>query len=109
MRTINSIGDLLIDFLGAGICDKEISGRIRENVREENLINLYNFAQKHDLAHIVADVLFKHKLVSNQGIENLYRTNLMMALVRYQRLSAEFEKISSLFDEYKISYILLQM
>lgn len=108
VRAINTIEKMLISFLRVGICGGELDETIKENINEENLVKLYNFAHEHDLAHIVADVLFKKKLISDCEIKDVYRANLMMSLVRYQNLSIELEKLCNLLEENQIPHIPLK-
>ena len=108
VRSINTIEKMLISFLRVGICGGELDETISENINEENLVKLYNLAHEHDLAHIVADVLFKKKLMPDYEIKDIYRANLMMSLVRYQNLSIELEKICTLLEENQIPHIPLK-
>lgn len=108
VRNINTIEKMLIDFLRVGICGGEINRETKENITEENLIKLYDFAQRHDVAHIVADVLFKQKHMPDHKIADVYKNCLMMSLVRYQQLIYELKRIEELFEENKIFHIPLK-
>jgi len=108
VRNINIIEKMFIDFLRIGICGGEINKEIKEKITEENLENLYNLAQKHDLAHVVADVLFKQKLMPDYEISVVYKNCLMMSLVRYQQLTYELTRICDLLEENKIPHMPLK-
>jgi len=108
VRNITLTEKMFIDFLRVGICGEELNNETKENITEENLDNLYNLAQKHDLAHVVADVLFKQKLMPDYEIASAYRNCLMMSLVRYQQLTYELTRICDLLEENKIPHMLLK-
>lgn len=99
---------MLITFLRAGICGSEIDDTTKKNLTEENLTELYNLAKKHDVAHIVADVLYKRKLMPNYEISTEYKNYLMVALIRYQQITYELLRMCDLFEENKIPHIPLK-
>ena len=108
VRTINTIERMFIDFLRVGICGGEISQETADNITEENLVQIYNLAQKHDLAHIVGDVLFKKKIMPDCDIAKIYEYNLLMSVLRYQNLNFELQRICDLFEKNEIPHIPLK-
>lgn len=105
---MNTIENMLITLLRAGICGGEIDNATKENINEENLEKLYKLAQSHDVAHIVADVLFKQSLMPDGEIAVRYKRSLMMSILRYQQLSFELNRIRALFEENQIPYMPLK-
>ncbi|MBQ4516713.1 MAG: nucleotidyltransferase family protein [Clostridia bacterium] len=99
---------MLIDFLRVDIFGGELGEFTKENITEDNLTEIYNLAQKHDLAHVVADILFKTKLMPEVSISESYRAALLIALARYQRLSFELEKVCNLLEENGIPHMPLK-
>ena len=99
---------MLIDFLRIGICGEKISDNFKENLTVENLENLYKFAKTHDLAHIVADVLYKNKLMPDCEIATEYKNSLMVSLLRYQQIAYELKRICDLLEEYEIPHLPLK-
>ncbi len=92
----------------AGICGGVIDDSIKENLTEDNLIKLYALAKKHDLAHIVSDVLYKNKIMPDCEIATEYKNYLMVSLIRYQQMTTELKKMSDLLEQHNIPHILLK-
>lgn len=108
VRKINIVEKMLVDFLKIGICGEKINDRFKDNLTVENLESLYKFAKKHDLAHIVADVLYKNKLMPDCEIASEYKNYLMMSLFRYQQIAYELKRICDLFEENEIPHLPLK-
>ncbi|MEE1013702.1 MAG: nucleotidyltransferase family protein [Clostridia bacterium] len=99
---------MLIAFLRSGICDTKMDPSITTALTEDSLLDLFILAKKHDLAQIVAEVLFEKNLISDGEIADIYRTCLKRSVLRYQQMHYEFLKICRSFEENQIPYLPLK-
>lgn len=99
---------MLVTLLRASICGGEIDDITKNNLTEENLTELYKLSKKHDVSHIIADVLYKRKLMPDYEISAEYKNYLMVALIRYQQITYELARMCDLFEKNKIPHIPLK-
>jgi len=70
---------------------------------------LYRDAKRHDMAHIVADVLEKkHALFSEEECYAKFRKQKMLAVFRYEKICHEYQQICDVFDREHIPYLPLK-
>ena len=100
--------NMLITFLRSGICGAKMDPSITTILTEDSLLDLFILANKHDLAQIVAEVLFNKNLIVDGEISDIYRTCLKRSVLRYQQIHYEFLKICRTFEENQIPYLPLK-
>ena len=79
-----------------------------KNVGDDVLKDVFQLAQKHDLAHMIADVLLKNKMSEDKELLGLCSQASFVALLRYQQQTYEFKRICDLFEANAIPYIPLK-
>ena len=82
---------------------------IKESITEQELPELFKLAKKHDLAHIIGDVLDKNGLLpENSQARKVFLQERNMAVFRYEQLNYDLERISASLEEEKIEHIPLK-
>lgn len=101
--------NLLFSLLKSGLSGGEVSEEIRENINEDILAEVYNIAERHDIANIVGEAVFKNSLadISSEVAQNFKRA-MLSSVVRYQKLRAELSRICKLFEENGICHMPLK-
>ena len=102
------VNETLICILHAGLFGEIIDDHIKSNISEDTLTELFELSTAHNVENIVADVLFKQKLMPDCEIAEVFRTRLMMSVLKYHQQKFEFETICNLFEENGICYIPLK-
>lgn len=75
---------------------------------EQLIAELYDIASKHDLAHMVGDALMELGLRLDGEYSDRFRKAQMSAIIRYEQIKAEFDRISSAFEKSGITFIPLK-
>lgn len=78
------------------------------NLPLEAYNQLYKFAQKHDLSHIIASILLRMGLLEDDEISNRFNKQLMLAIYRDGQKEDALEQLSIIFENTKIPYIMLK-
>lgn len=74
----------------------------------KNLEPLYKLSKAHDMAHIVADSLYKNGLLQNDEVSKKFFKQQVLAIRRYEHINYEIAKISETFEQAKIPFIPLK-
>ena len=99
----------LTAILRVGVFGESMPPDIGKKLTADNLKSLFLLAQKHDLAHIVGDVLEKNSLLADcPEVRQLYLEQLNMATYRYKFMQYELEQLSKVLQEANIPYIPLK-
>ena len=99
----------LTAILRVGVFGESMPPDIDKKLTADNLKSLFLLAQKHDLAHIVGDVLEKNSLLTDcPEVRQLYLEQLNMATYRYKFMQYELEQLSKVLQEANIPYIPLK-
>lgn len=75
---------------------------------EETVLSLYPIAKDHDLAHLLSEALGKHGLLTENEISQKLIKQQMLAVYRYERLHAAFQKICAVLEKENIPYLPLK-
>ena len=88
------------------VCDAE---RVFfEDVSEEDLHALYSISKSQDMAHIVAAELEAQKILAKDEIGEKFRKQMILSVLRYERIQYEIIEICKTLEEQKIRYMLLK-
>ena len=85
-----------------------------ENLKEslsnpEILRALYQTSKAHDLTHLIADALFKNKLLDKElPAGKAFLKQLQMAVFRYEQISYELKSVCEVLEEKKIAHMPLK-
>ncbi len=104
MEPVSLMFALFRDTLGASPLTKEQ----RAHLTEEALASLYALSKEHDMAHMVAHALSKQGILGDDEISQKFIKKQMLAVYRYERLNATYQRICSLLREASIAFIPLK-
>ncbi len=80
----------------------------KEELSNDNLIALYELANRHDLAHIVAYVLKKNGLLPESEIGQKLQKSLYKAAFRIERIRYQEKELKEALNNAKIPFIMLK-
>lgn len=98
----------VISLLKASIGERKIPDEIKESITPDSLAEVFEFADKHDVAQIVGDVLFKNKLMPDCEAAEAFRKCLLFSLMNYRCQALELESICNAFEEHNIAHLPLK-
>lgn len=101
--------NLLFGLLGSAIGAKPEMKEIKIDNIEQELAMLYKLSKKHDLAHLIADVLDKNNLFpADNEIKKRFLQERNIAIYRCEQMQYELDEICRIFEEEKIEHIPLK-
>lgn len=88
----------------------EIPEEVKERLYDDELLQaLYQTSKAHDLAHLVADALFKNRLIERESAAGqAFAKQLHTAIFRFEQIRYELESIRALLSEMKIRHLPLK-
>lgn len=99
----------LFEIFNAAFCDGVLDEELKNSITEQELPELFKIAKKHDLAHIVGDVLDKNGLLpENSQAKKVFLQERNMAIFRYEQINYELKEITRVLNENKIEHIPLK-
>lgn len=75
---------------------------------DDDLINLYSFSCKHDIAHLVGDALIKNGLLHEGDIKAKFEKQIMTAVYRYEKINYELNCLCKVMSDAEIPHIPLK-
>lgn len=91
-------------------CGLAIPENLKESLSNPDVLQaLYQTSKAHDLTHLIADALFKNKLIEKQSpAEKAFFKQLQMAVFRYEQIGYELKSICETLEEKKIAHMPLK-
>ncbi|MBQ2724506.1 MAG: nucleotidyltransferase family protein [Clostridia bacterium] len=105
---MNQIIELFINLLRSEICRTPVPPDMLQQITPETLEQLYALSRKQDMTHIPAVALKKLKLLSDDRTAAAFRQSMYHALVRYETMENEKNKIFRLFEDEEIVFVPLK-
>lgn len=105
---MNQIIELFITLLRSEICKIPVPTDIVQQITPEVLEQLYTLSRKQDMTHILTVALKKLKLLSDQRTADAYNPCMYHALVRYEAMEYEKNRIFRLFEDEGIVFVPLK-
>lgn len=106
---MNKMYRMFFYLLYCAISDTVLSKSVKNQFKTEYLEEFYSMAKKHDVAHLIAYVLFNEGLIDKESPYYLkFKKAQLLAGYRYERNSNEQECLESVLKEANIPYILLK-
>lgn len=99
---------ILIKIIRAALTESELDASVLSEFTDDMLPSLYKDAQRHDVAHIVAKVLDKYHMISDNKMLEKLRRREFLAIYRVQKSKEQLELISNVFNNEKIPFIVLK-
>ncbi len=87
-----------------------LSENLKEKLSNPDVLKaLYQTSKAHDLTHLIADALFKNKLLEKESpVGKAFLKQLQMAVFRYEQISYELKSVCEVLEEKKISHMPLK-
>ncbi len=100
---------LLFSLINHELFGRPLPEEVKEPLGEEELKSLHALSEKHDLAHLVADALYKNQLLTQGStMAEKFQKAQVLALYRYTKIEYERERICHVFEEAGIPYVPLK-
>lgn len=99
--------DLLFSLLRHVVCGKELNTETAQACTPDTLAAVYDLANHHDLAHMVAHAIEGLSIPECEVLAKLKKAK-MVAIYRYTRLDYEFTRICGALENAKIPFIPLK-
>lgn len=100
---------LLLALINSDLFARPLPEAYKQPLHEDALERLYQLASKHDLAHVVADALYKNKLLPKESaVAGKLQQAQVMALYRYTKLEHERKQIYRVFEDNGIAFVPLK-
>lgn len=88
----------------------EIPENLKESLSNQGVLKaLYETSKAHDLAHLIADALFKNKLLDKSSpAGKAFLKQLQTAVFRYEQIAYELKSVCEVLEEKKIAHMPLK-
>lgn len=100
--------ELLFSLIRSAVTGREATQEVIDSINNEVLEEIYEIAEIHDLAHVIAYALSKIKKLGNDEINKKFSRAMLLAVYRYEQKNYEYQRICTFFEEEKIKFIPLK-
>lgn len=101
--------EVLFELIRYSIKQEKLSDETLKGLSQDTLLSLYKTSKMHDIAHLVADALYKNGLLSKD--DQMYKPFVHqenLAVYRYENINYELHRVCDLFEKNKVSHIPLK-
>lgn len=102
------IQHLLVSILHSTINEVEYNDSINSQMTPDVLLSIYQLAEKHDLAHVVSNFVYRNKIEVDQELQMQLKYKEIVSVYRHEQMKYAYGKICSIFEEDQIAYIPLK-
>ena len=102
------IKKMFLALLRSELCQEAVSADIAGTISADTLKPLYSISKSHDLTHFIAQALHKLGALGNDEVSGKFNNSSMSAVMRYQRINYEYNRICAVFEAAGIDYIPLK-
>lgn len=104
-----SVCDIMFALLRVEICQAQLSEKTKEEITADVLPLLFNLSKKHDIAHLIADVLDRHGLLEQSQIaKKHFIRERSMAVFRVEQLKYDCKNVFDALEQLQIDYVPLK-
>lgn len=105
---MNTVQSVMIALIRSCFTDEKINNNTRELITPELLQKVYSLSKKQDLVHLVAYALHKNDLLTNDEIGAKLHKAQMMAVMRYEQINYEYNRICTCLENAQVQFIPLK-
>lgn len=105
---MNTVQSVMIALIRSCFTDEKINNNTKELITTELLQKVYSLSKKQDLVHLVAYALHKNGLLTNDEIGAKLRKAQMMAVMRYEQINYEYNRICTCLENAQVQFIPLK-
>ena len=102
------VQNVLTEILYVTINEAECDESLKAKITPDMLVSVYRLAKKHDLAHIVSDFVYKHKIEITPELQAKLQKEEMLSIYRNEQMKYSFAEICAAFDEAGLVYVPLK-
>ena len=99
---------MFLALLRSELCQEAVSADIASTISADTLKPLYSISKSHDLTHFIAQALHKLGALGDDEVSAKFNNSSMSAVMRYQRINYEYNRICAAFEAAGIDYIPLK-
>ena len=103
-----TLQDIFIKILRSELNETELDSAVKDQLTPDILSALYSLSKRHDLAHIVANSLYKNGFAGDDEIYSKFSQENVMSVYRCIQMNYALKEICNTFNEEHIPYILLK-
>ncbi len=103
-----AVQEILIKILGSALTETELDISVKEQLTPEVLSTLYALSKHHDLAHIVAAILYSNNVEMEKELSAKFGKEEILSVYRYEQMKYAYEEICEAFEEANIPYVPLK-
>lgn len=100
--------EIMMKLIGSEVCGGTLCLPSGVVVTDELLSQLFEVSKTHNVAHLVGSALINNNLLFSSAYESAYREQVYAEILRSEKLNYVFEKICSVLEKERISYIPLK-
>lgn len=105
---VESLQYIFIKILRSELTGTDLEHSIKEQLTPEVISGLYSLSKHHDLAHIVANALYKCGLLTNDELLKKFQKEQILSVYRNEQMKYVYNEICEIFEEANIKYIPLK-
>lgn len=102
------IAEAMFSLISLALTNKPVDGEILNGIDENALASLYELSNKHDLSHIIAEVLTTLGIKAEGEVAKKLERKHLIAIYRYEQIIYETERIKEVLEAAEIPFILLK-
>ncbi len=103
-----TLQDIFIKILSSELNETELDSTVKKQLTPDMISALYSLSKRHDLAHVVANSLYKNGLTATDEISTKFQQESILSIYRCMNMQHTLNEIYSIFDEEKIPHIPLK-
>ncbi len=103
-----TLQDIFIKILRSELNETELDNAVKDQLTPNVLSALYSLSKRHDLAHIVANSLYKNGFAGNDEIFSKFSQENIKSVYRCIQMNYTLKEICNIFNDEHIPYILLK-
>ncbi len=98
----------IISLIGNAVFSIPLPDNFPKEISSEEALVLFQAAQRHDLAHIVAFAIKRNEISIPTEIESKFQKQLFMSAYRTEKLQYELKRLSKILEKEKIPFVPLK-
>lgn len=103
-----TLQDIFIKILRSELTETDLDASVKALLTSDVISDLYSLADRHDLAYIVFNSLFKCGLQNDNTMYSKFNQQAIMSVYRNEQMKYVYGQICDIFNEKSISYIPLK-
>ena len=103
---MEKIVKVLMKLIKSVICNTDVD--ISDTLTDEEEHRIYDICKEHSISTIIGEALSKYDVIKNKQLKSMFMNASFSSVFGYERLKADIEIITDIFEKEKIPYIKLK-